>query len=71
MVFIKKYRGKWAILGMKMVCPHNSGSAVRIVLQFCTMKWVKRDMEINGFSEEKKSYLGQFGIFGPKNGTSS
>ena len=24
---------------------HNSGSAVRIVLQFCTMKGAKRDME--------------------------
>ena len=30
----------------RMVHPHNSESAVRIVLQFCTMKEVKRDMEI-------------------------
>ena len=26
--------GKWTILGSKMVHPHNSGSAVRIFLNF-------------------------------------
>ena len=53
--------------GPKMVHPHNSGSAVRIVLQFCTMKGAKRDMEIIlMIFFEKKSYLEQFGHFGPK-----
>ena len=33
--------GKWAIED-----PKSSGSGVRIVLQFCTMKKAKRDMEI-------------------------
>ena len=28
----------WAILGLKMAHPHNSGSAVRIFLKFCRMK---------------------------------
>ena len=28
------------------ILSHNSGSAVRIVLQFCTMKGAKKDMEI-------------------------
>ena len=36
-----------------MVHSHNSGSAVWIVLLFCTMKGAKRDMGIiNGFSEK-------------------
>ena len=26
--------GKWTILGLKMVCAHNSGSAVKIFLNF-------------------------------------
>ena len=30
--------GKWAILGLEMAHPHNSGSAVRIFLKFCTME---------------------------------
>ena len=42
----KNFRGKWAILGMKMAHSHNSGSAVRIVLQFCTIKGTKRYMKI-------------------------
>ena len=51
----------------KMVHPHNSGSAVRIVLHFFTMKGTKRVKEIIliVFSK-KKYYLGQFGHFGPK-----
>ena len=28
------------------ILSHNSGSVVRIVLQFCTMKGAKRDIEI-------------------------
>ena len=47
---------------------HNSGSAVRIVLQFCTMKGVKRDMEIilMAFLKEILLYSEQFGYFGTK-----
>ena len=30
--------GKWAILDLKMVHPHNFGFALRIFLKFCTMK---------------------------------
>ena len=30
--------GKWAILGPKMVHPHNSGFTVRTFVKFCTMK---------------------------------
>ena len=33
-------------IGTKMVRPDNSGSAVRIVLQFCTIKGSKRFMKI-------------------------
>ena len=47
-------------LGSKIAHSHNSGSAVRIVLTFCTIKGIKRDMgialgnHISGFSEKKK-----------------
>ena len=34
--------GKWAILGPKMVHPHNSGSAVRIFFKFSTVKRANR-----------------------------
>ena len=51
----------------KMVHLHNSGTTVRIVLQYCTMKGAKRDMEIILMVFlEKKFNLGQFGHFGPK-----
>ena len=59
----KSYLGKWAIL----VHPHNSGSAVRIFLKFCTMKGAD---DTNNFFP-KKNYLGQMDHFGPKNGRSS
>ena len=47
---------------------HNSGSAVRIVLQFCTMKGTKRDMEIilTVFLKEILLYSEQFGHFRTK-----
>ena len=32
--------------GSRMTHPHNSESAVRIVLQFCTMKATRREIEI-------------------------
>ena len=35
-----------AQLRPKITCPHNSGSAVRIVLKYRKMKGAKRDMEI-------------------------
>ena len=59
--------GQMNHLEPKMVHPHNSGSAVRIVLHFFTMKGTKRVKEIIliVFSK-KKYYLGQFGHFGPK-----
>ena len=53
-------------LGTKMVRPHNSGSAVRIVLQFCSIKGSKRFMKIILMVFLKKSYMGQFGHFDPK-----
>ena len=62
----KSYLGKWAILAPKMVHPHNSGSAVRIFLKFCTMKGAN---DTNNFFPKKN--LGQMDHFGPKNGRSS
>ena len=44
-VFLKKFLfGKWTILGPKIVHPHNSGSAGRILHneKFCTMKGANR-----------------------------
>ena len=37
---------KWAILGLKMAHPHNSGLALRIFLKFCRMKGANRYMKI-------------------------
>ena len=54
-------------LGPKIAHSHNSGSAVRIVLTFCTIKGIKRDMgialgnHISGFSEKKKKKKKLFG----------
>ena len=42
----KSCLGQMGYLGPRMVHPHNSVSAVRIVLQFCTVKSAKRDKEI-------------------------
>ena len=62
---------KWVILIQDPECHilyHNSGSAVRIILQFCTMKGAKRDMEIilMVFLKEILLYSQQFGHFGTK-----
>ena len=38
--------GKWAILGLKMACLHNSRSVLIICFYFCTMKWVKEHIQI-------------------------
>ena len=37
---------KWAILVPKIAHPHNSGSALRIFLKFCSMKGANRYMKI-------------------------
>ena len=48
MVCVKKkfVQDKWAILGLKMAHPHNSGSALRIFLKFYRMKEADRYMKI-------------------------
>ena len=54
MVFPKKIIwGKWAILGPKIMCGHNSGSDGRIFRRFSTIKQPKRYIKIiNGFFEK-------------------
>ena len=49
------------IFGTKMTHPHNSGSTLRIVLKFCTMKGADRYMVIILMAFPKKSCLGQMG----------
>ena len=48
MVFLKKILiwGKWAILGLEMACPYNSGSTLKIFLKFFAMKGVKKYMKL-------------------------
>ena len=58
----KIVQDKWAILGLKMAYPHNSGSALRIFLKFCRMQGVDRYMKILFFLD-KKIHLGQFDLF--------
>ena len=45
--FLKKiiFRGKEAIFGLKMACPHHFCSSVRIFLKFCQLKGTERYME--------------------------
>ena len=38
--------GKWTIFGPKMVHPHNSGLAPKILSKFCRMKGASRYMKI-------------------------
>ena len=59
------FRGKRAILGLKMAHPHNLGSALMIFLKFCTMEGAKSYIEIILFFL-KKNHLGQIGYFRPK-----
>ena len=42
----KIFVGQMDHLVTKRAHPHNSGSTVKIVLQFCTMKEAKRDIDI-------------------------
>ena len=55
--------------GSRMAHSHKSRSVVKIVLQFCTMKAAKRDMEIILMVFLKKIWKydsGQLGLSGPK-----
>ena len=61
--------GKWATLGPKMVCPHNSESAIRFFLKFCTVKGANRYMKVWFLPENFCS--GQMGHFGSKNDSTS
>ena len=62
---------KQSIFGLKMVCPHNFGSVLKIFEKFFTMKWTKRYMEIILMVFLKKFSFGKMGHFGPKNGVTS
>ena len=55
----------WCIL------PHNSGSTVKIVLQFCTMKEAKRDMGIILMVFWKEVLFRAIRLFGNKNSMTS
>ena len=57
--------GKWSILGPKIVDPHNSGSAGRIFLKFCTMKGANRWVRVILIIFQKIFCLGQMDHFGP------
>ena len=63
--------GKSAIFGLKMVHPHNFGSALSFFLKFCIMKWAERYMEILLMVFLRKISFAQVGFFGPENGASS
>ena len=55
-------------LGPRMANPHNSGSAIRIVLQFCTMKGIRRDMKTILMAFLKETLFRAIWSFWPKNG---
>ena len=55
--------GKWTILDQKMVHPHNSGSALRIFLKFCTVKGGNRLMKVTLMVFTKKNLFGANGSF--------
>ena len=55
--------GKWTILDPKMVHPHNSGSALRIFLKFCTGKGGNRLMKVTLMVFTKKNLFGANGSF--------
>ena len=60
MVFLKKISsGKWVVLGQKMKCRHNSGSALTVFFKFCIIKRVKRYMKIISMVFLKKLSLAQ------------
>ena len=55
-------------LGHKIARPRNSGSVVRSILQFCTMKGAKRDMGTILLVFLKNVSFGAVWSFWPKNG---
>ena len=58
---------KWAILGLKMVHPHNFGSAQIFFLKFCKLKVTKRYMELISMVFLKKILIwGKCVIFAQK-----
>ena len=67
-VFQKVIWGKWTILVPKIVHCHNSGSAVRIFLNFFTMKRTNRKMKMITMVFTKKKFSEQVDHFGPQNG---
>ena len=55
------------ILSPKMAHPHNSGSAVRMFLKFCTMKGANRCIEIILMAFPKKNLVwGKWTTWDPK-----
>ena len=58
--------GKWALLGQKIVHPHNSGSAGRNFLKFYTMKGDNRQMRMILIIFQKKIVWGKWTIINPK-----
>ena len=63
-------RGKWATLSTRMVHARNSGSTLRMVLKFCTVKGAKRHMNIFMVPPPKNlvDHFGQgkWAILGPR-----
>ena len=60
------YLRKWVILGPKIVHPHKSGSAGRILLKFCPMKGTNMYMRVILIIFQKKFVLGKWAILEPK-----
>ena len=55
--------GKWTILGPKILHPHNSGSVVRIFLNFCIMERANRYMKVIIMVSTKKNLFRTNGLF--------
>ena len=66
MVFVKKkvLLGKWVNLDPKIMCRHNSGSALTMFLKFYLVKRVKRYVKIISMVFLKNLSLSQLGGFG-------
>ena len=62
--------GRWAILILKIMHPHNYGSTLRIFWKFWIKKWTKRYIKVL-LLFWKKSCLRQLGHFRPINDASS
>ena len=63
----------WVILSPKMICCHNSGSALIICFKFCTMKGANKHKKINVFfflnSSKNSSILGLKKMHGHNSGS--